>query len=148
MLGALYWPIALVHASAVSTGRRQWTERVHGAIDLVSGRIGLVDVDLPPHDSVEADTDRLVKPRLGKSEALASWHEYFRDYVDRRWKPLRPPALSVDEVAQVWVEYQVVSSQGRLLLADPVTGRADDLKNFPWVEQTLEKPLAVTRSLS
>lgn len=136
-LGPAYWPIAVIHATARSTGRRQWVERVQGAVDLVSGRIGLIDAELPEVTTVSAPTARLVPARLSRREALRSWHEYFRDWVDRRRKPLSPPELSVDEVERLWLGHQLAASQGREFLVDPVSHRAEELKHFPWAEQAL-----------
>lgn len=137
VVGAVYWPIAIVHARASSTGRRQWTERTVGAIDLVSGRIGIVDEEVPRRSEVVVDHGTVIPPRLGRDQALADWRDYFRDYVDRRRHPLRPPGLSVERVEPVWVEQQVVEHGGHRFLVDPVTHRADPLEGFPWVEQHL-----------
>lgn len=137
VLGELYWPIAVVHATARSSGRRQWVERVQGAIDLVSGRIGLVDVELPADREVEVGQERLIAARLGRAEALAAWHEYFRDYVDRRRKPMRPPGLSVDRVERLWVPHRVAVRGDARFLVDPVTSRAERMENFPSVAKML-----------
>lgn len=136
----LYWPIALVHATASGTGRRRWTDRVQGAIDLVSGRTGLVDVELPAAREVAVDPSERIPARLSRQQALEAWHEYFRDHVDRRHKPLRPPALSVDRIERLWLPNHVASSGGRSFLVDPLTARVDELKNFPHVERMLAEP--------
>lgn len=133
----LYWPIALVHATARSTGRRQWIDRVQGAIDLVTGRVGLVDLEMPPSQEIGALQLDCIPARLGRVGAAALWHEYFRDYVDRQRKPLRPPELSIDRIERVWLPNHVVTTAGRHYLVDAMVGRADDLRNYPVVEQML-----------
>jgi hypothetical protein len=137
ILGPAYWPIAVVHATARSTGRRRWVDRVQGAVDLVSGRIGLLDAALPEVATVTAAADQLVPARLSRQEALSSWHEYLRDWVDRRRKPLSPPDLTVDKIERLWLGHQHAVSQGREFLVDPVSHRAEELKNFPWAAQAL-----------
>jgi hypothetical protein len=137
ILGPAYWPIAVVQATARSTGRRRWVDRVHGAVDLVSGRIGLLDADLPGVTTLTASHDRLVPARVSRQEALGSWHEYLRDWVDRRRKPLSPPELTVDRVERLWLGHQHATVQGREFLVDPVSHRAEELKNFPWAAQAL-----------
>lgn len=133
----LYWPIALVHATARSTGRRQWIDRVQGAIDLVTGRVGLVDLEIPPSREIGAREVDCIPARVGRSSATALWHEYFRDHVDRQRKPLRPPELSIDRMERVWLPNHVVTTAGRDYLVDAMVGRADDLRNYPVVEQML-----------
>lgn len=139
--GPVYWPIAVVHATARSTGRRQWVERVQGAVDLVSGRIGLVDAELPDLHHPDADERRMVPARLGPDAALATWHEYFRDHVDRRRKPLRPPALSVDRVERLWLAHQLVTADDRAFLVDPMTARAEEATDFPWLAPVVDRVL-------
>lgn len=136
-----YWPIAVVEATAKDTGRRGWTDRTRGAIDLVSGRIGLVDTDLPTTE-VDVEERRLVPARLGPTRALEDWHDYFRDWTDRRRKPLRPPAFSVDRLQRLWLEHPVVALRGSLFLVDPATLRADPLEDFPWLAQLRDRPSA------
>lgn len=132
---SLYWPVAIVHASARSAGRRQWVERVQGAVDLVTGRVGLVDVDLPAAEEVAARPERLITPRLTRAQALGAWHEYFRDYVDRRRKPLRPPTLVADRVDTLWLRNRLVTAGSKRLLVDPLVSRVDDLRNYPYAAQ-------------
>jgi hypothetical protein len=135
LVGTAYWPIVIVEATARSTGRRRWTERVRGAVDLVSGRIGLVDEEVPVLEAVRVEEAAVVPPRLGRTLALEAWHEYFRDYVDRRRKPMSPPALAVDSAERLWLEHLILSDCDRQFLVDPVTHRADPLESFPWVIQ-------------
>jgi hypothetical protein len=137
-VGTAYWPIAIVEATARSTGRRRWTERVRGAVDLVSGRIGLVDEDVPVLECVQVEEAAVVPARLGRDVALDAWHTYFRDYVDRRRKPMSPPALSVDSVQRLWLEHLILADRDRQFLVDPVTHRADPIESFPWVIQARE----------
>ena len=136
--GIAYWPIAIVEATARSTGRRRWTERVRGAVDLVSGRIGLVDEEVRVLDSVYVEQGTVVPARLGRQTALDAWHEYFRDYIDRLRKPMSPPTLSVDSVERLWLEHLILTECDREFLVDPVTHRADPLESFPWVIQARE----------
>lgn len=136
----LYWPVAIVHATAAGTGRRQWVERVQGAVDLVTGRVGLVDLHLPPAEAVETDPARLITPRLDHEAATAAWHEFFRDHVDRRRKPLRPPALSADRVQTLWLRNTVVAAGSRRLLVDPLVARVEDLRHYPYVQRFLGIP--------
>ncbi|WP_154402158.1 hypothetical protein [Ornithinimicrobium cavernae] len=133
----LYWPIALVRATASGTGRRQWRDQVLGAVDLVSGRIGIVDVDLPPTRELTAAEGDLIPARMSRTVAERLWHEWFRDHTDRRRKPMRPPALSVDQIERVWLPNHLVTAGGRRFLVDPMVGRVEDLRNVPSVEQLL-----------
>lgn len=133
----LYWPIALIHATAQGTGRRAWTERVQGAVDLLSGRVGLVDVDLPPVRELPVPPADRIEARLSRSAAQAVWHEFFRDHVDRRYKPMRPPVLSLDRIDRLWLPNHVVSSAGRRFLVDAMVARVEELRNFPSIEQML-----------
>ena len=133
----VYWPIALVHATASSTGRRRWVERVQGAIDLISGRVGLVDLDVPDRREVQADERDCIPARLPRGVAELRWHEFFRDHVDRKHKPMRPPSLSVDRIERVWLPNHVVAVRDRRFLVDAMTARVDELSSFPSVEQML-----------
>lgn len=136
----LYWPIAVIHASAAGTfWGRPWTDRVLGAVDLVTGRIGLVDLDLPTTERVEAAPEACVAARLGQQRAEAAWHEYFRDYIDRRRKPMRPPTLTVDRIDRLWLPNHVASVGARTYLVDPLVGRVEELSCFPHVQQMLMK---------
>lgn len=139
--GPVYWPVAVVHATARSTGRRQWVERVQGAVDLVSGRIGLADAAPAVLPHPDADQRRTVPARLGPDAALTAWHEYFRDHVDRRRKPLRPPALSVDRVERLWLAHQLVTADDRAFLVDPMTSRAEEATSFPWLAPVVDRVL-------
>lgn len=130
----LYWPVALVHATARSTGRRQWVERVQGAVDLVTGRVGLVDLEVPEAREVRADERDCIPARVSRTVAELRWHEFFRDHVDRQHKPLRPPALTVDRIERVWLPNHVVAVGSRRYLVDGMTARVDELSNFPSVE--------------
>lgn len=133
----LYWPVALVHATARGTGRHGWTERCQGAVDLVSGRVGLVDLDLPQTQERPVRSEDCIPARVPRGVAELRWHEFFRDHVDRRRKPLRPPALSVDRIAQVWLPSHLVTAGARPYLVDALTGRVDALADFPYVEDLL-----------
>lgn len=145
VLGELYWPIAVIRASAAGTfWGKPWTDRVLGAIDLVTGRIGLVDVSLPATRETTATDDARIEARLSQQEALAVWHEYFRDYVDRRRKPLRPPALTVDGFERLWLPNHLVSADGHSYLVDPLVGRVDRLRDFPGVARQLRASGATT----
>lgn len=137
----LYWPIALVYAAARGTGRRQWTDQVLGAVDLVSGRVGIVDIDLPPTRDLTAEDRDLIPARMRRPLAERLWHEWFRDHIDRRRKPMRPPALSVDRIERVWLPNHLVIADGRQYLVDPMVARVDHLRNFPGVEQMLREQI-------
>jgi hypothetical protein len=134
---SLYWPIAIIHARATSTGRRAWIEHTVAAIDLVSGRIGLVDEKVPLEREVEVRPESVIPPRLGRQNALAAWHDYHRDYVDRRRRPMRPPALEVERIEPTWLEHRLVTQGDQRFVVDPVTLRADPLEHFPWVARCL-----------
>lgn len=138
MVASIYWPIAVIEARASSTGRRRWTEHTTGAIDLISGRIGIVDEEVPRQHDVSVDPETVIPTRLSRADALADWHDYFRDYLDRRRRPLRPPALSVDRIEPLWVEHQLVQQGEQRFLVDPVTRRADPLDHFPSVAQSMK----------
>lgn len=130
----LYWPVALVHATAQSTGRRRWVERVLGAVDLITGRVGLVDLDMPETREVHVEERDCIPARVPRQVAELRWHEFFRDHVDRRHKPMRPPALTIDRIERVWLPNHVVSVGSRRYLVDGMTARVDELSNFPSVE--------------
>lgn len=133
----LYWPIALVHATARSTGRRSWVDRVQGAVDLVTGRVGLVDMVVPEVRDARVDPGDCIPWRLSRSTAELTWHEHFRDHVDRKHKPLRPPSLSVDRIQRVWLPNHVVAVDDRRYLVDPMVARVEPLEHFAGIEALL-----------
>ncbi len=135
--GTVYWPIAVIYARATSTGRRQWIEHTLGAVDLVSGRIGLLDEEPQVERNVCVDPRAVIPPRLARPSVLSAWHDYHRDYIDRRRRSMSPPALAVERVEPVWLEHSVVVQGDRRFLVDPVSHRADPLQHFPWIEQRL-----------
>lgn len=128
---SVYWPIAVVTGTATGTGRRQWTHRSQGAIDLVTGRIGLLDRDVTRLRELPGLPEERVPPRLSRQQALESWHELFRDHVDRRFKPLRPPRLSLDSVEALWLEHYLVRVGEYRFLVDSVTGAPRDVRGLP-----------------
>lgn len=130
----LYWPVGLVHATARSAGRRRWVERVQGAVDLITGRVGLVDLDVPDTRELHVDERDCIPSRVPRHVAELRWHEFFRDHVDRKHKPMRPPALTIDRIERVWLPNHVVSVGSRRYLVDGMTARVDELSNFPSVE--------------
>lgn len=140
--GLVYWPVALVHARAEGQGRGTWVERIQGAVDLVSGRVGLVDLQLEdPRWCTVQDAHR-IPPRVPRGVAELRWHEFFRDHVDRRRKPMRPPALSIDRIQEVWLPAHLVTVGGRRYLVDALTARVDELADFPYVEGVLTERAA------
>jgi hypothetical protein len=120
-----------VAGTATGTGRRQWTHRSQGAIDLVTGRIGLLDRDITGTREAPDLPEGRVPPRLSRERALRSWHELFRDHVDRRFKPLRPPKLSLDSVESLWLEHYLVRVGEHRFLVDSVTGAPRDVRALP-----------------
>lgn len=136
--GTVYWPIALVHATAEGRGRRRWVDRVQGAVDLVSGRVGLVDLDLPRPEAATVPEARCIPARVPRGVAELRWHEFFRDHVDRKFKPMTPPAISVDRIQQVWIPSHLAAVGGRRYLVDAMTRRVDELRDFPYVEAVLD----------
>lgn len=133
-LGEVYWPLALVWASAAGTGRRQWREGLLGAVDLVTGRPGIVDVALPPLARQHVATGR-IPPRVPRDRALLTWHDFHRDHVDRRRKPFRPPRLTVDRVELAWLPHQLVGCGTSRYLVDTLVRRVDPLEDFPYVRE-------------
>lgn len=128
---SVYWPIAVLTGTATGTGRREWTHRSQGAIDLVTGRIGLLDRDVTDVRELEDLPEDRVPPRLSRQRAMDRWHELFRDHVDRRFKPLRPPRLSVDGLEALWLEHYLVRVGEHRFLVDSVTGSPRDVRSLP-----------------
>ena len=134
----VYWPIVCVRATADGRWlRKEWSERAYGAVDLVTGRVGLIDADLPPLRTQEVDPAACVEPELDAGGARDKWDAFFRNYVERRRKPLQPPAYTVDTVEPMWLPHHVVSEGSQQLVVDPMTRRAEPLADFPPIHRML-----------
>lgn len=138
LLGHVQWPMAHYRSTATSQGRRTWSMAVHGAVDLVSSRIGLVPGQLAVTTASLDTSDTIAPPRVGRAVAERLWYEYFRDKVYRRQRPWRPPALAVGRVELVHVPHALASCGSTLYLVDPMNQHAEELSNFPWVERHVQ----------
>ena len=136
--GDIYWPVLFIHATADGRWlRKEWTERVYGAMDLITGRIGLVDAAVPCAEPRAVPESRRLAPAFRPAEALEKWHEFFRDYVERKRKPLQPPVYRVDDHVHAWLPHHVVAAGNTTFLVDPVTRRPEPIDDVPKVREQL-----------
>lgn len=132
--GTLYVPVAVMEASATGTGRRRWHDRTRGMVDLLSGRVGLVDRELPPREPREAPAGDVVPALVPPQQASQLWHEFFRDHIDRRRRPMRPPQLVLDRCERLWLPLHLIHVDGGdSLVVDAITRRTDPVSLFPAV---------------
>lgn len=146
-LGTFYTPVAVIEATATGAGRRPWRDRTLGIVDLLTGRVGLADRSLPPLVERAVPAGAVVPARVPPQQASRLWHEFFRDHIDRRRRPMRPPHLTLDSCERRWLPLQVLDVAGGRVAIDPVTRRADPVTLFPALAQLLQagQPPSVPR---
>lgn len=135
--GHAYWPIALVKTIATIKVpfRRPFDVRVAGAVDTVTGRCGLVDVDLPERADRETSTAVVIGKRLDDTAVRAKWREYFRNHVVRQYRPSRIDRIEVVELEYCHLPYRVVVDGTRVYLVDELMRRVDPVDQLRHVER-------------
>jgi hypothetical protein len=138
----VYWPLAFFDASAstMTLRGRPWQARVATAADLVTGRLGVVDIDLPDLEPLAVSTADILAARWEPDELEDRWREFFRAYVHRRYRPLRAPELSIDRLRRAWLPYHVVAAGSRTYLVDLLTRRVDRLEDYEEVREVVAGP--------
>lgn len=76
-------------------------------IDAVTGRVGEVDVELPPRKSVDSSSDA-IDAELTLTDAKGEWDDWIFPYIDRRFRPFKRPDFSLDELELVHVPYWLI----------------------------------------
>ncbi len=76
-------------------------------IDAVTGRVGEVDVELPPRKSVDSSSDA-IDAELTPTDAKDEWDDWIFPYIDRRFRPFKRPDFSLDELELVHVPYWLI----------------------------------------
>lgn len=137
--GHAYWPIALVKTMATVKVpfRQPFDVRVAGAVDTVTGRCGLVDVDLPDRVDRDASADIVIEERFDDAEVRARWREYFRNHVVRQYRPSRIDRIEVVELEYCHLPYRVVVDGGRVYLVDELVRRVDPVDQLRHVDTYL-----------
>lgn len=107
----------------------------------MTGRAGVVDVDLPMTRPREVGKDDRVSACHDDAQVHNLWRDFFRDYIVRRRRPLRPPVLAVDRLEHVWLPYHVVAADDRRFLVDLLMRRVDPLRTFPEVLAVVDRSL-------
>lgn len=150
--GTLYVPVAVMEATATGTGRRRWHDRTRGMVDLLTGRVGLVDRELSPLEPREAPAGDVVPALVSPQQASRLWHEFFRDHIDRRRRPMQPPDLSLDRCERLWLPLHLVHVDGDSVLVDAITRRTDPVSLFPavarFVREREERPVRRPQEVS
>lgn len=77
-------------------------------IDAVTGRVGEVDVELPRRSPVETDSEAVLDAELTPTDARDEWDEWIFPYIDRRFRPIKRPEYSLDELELVYVPYWLI----------------------------------------
>lgn len=103
------------------------TVRFLVGIDAVTGRVGEVDVELPPRETVEVDPDRTIPVELAPAEAESEWRDWILPYVDRRFRPVKRPEFLLDELELVHVPYWLID-YGTLADSYVVSGLTEQIE--------------------
>ncbi|WP_254538535.1 hypothetical protein [Halomarina litorea] len=77
-------------------------------IDAVTGRVGEVDVDLPTREARRVDPSAVIAPDRSPVDAEAEWEEWLFPYLDRRFRPVKRPDYTLDDLELVFVPYWLV----------------------------------------
>ncbi|WP_129113430.1 hypothetical protein [Halegenticoccus tardaugens] len=77
-------------------------------IDAVTGRVGEVDIELPPREEQSVKKISVIPPRLDQDEAGAKWREWILPYLDRTYRPIKRPEYTLDRVELIYVPYWLI----------------------------------------
>lgn len=133
--GRAYWPIWLVTGTATFKlpFRQPRDARLEGAVDGMTGRCGVVDVNLPPVESRDCGDVVVIPERLDADAAGARWREFFRNYLWRRFRPAAIPRLEIADIRPCHLPYRVVVDGRGVYLVDELMRRVDPLDQMPEV---------------
>lgn len=133
--GRAYWPITLVKgvAAVKLPFRRPDDVRVAGAVDAVTGRCGLVDVELPVLEQRDAGDAVVIGECFDQDAVRTRWREFFRNYVVRKFRPSAIERLDIVEFEPCYLPYRVAVDGSRVYLVDELMHRVDPLDQLPEV---------------
>ena len=77
-------------------------------IDAITGRVGEVDVELPERRFEGVDPATVLEPTLNEEEVATVWREWLWKYLDRKYRPVKRPESSLDDLELVHVPYWIV----------------------------------------
>ena len=82
-------------------------------IDAITGRVGEVDVELPDRRVESVDPATVLEPTFEESEAENAWREWLWKYLDRKYRPVKRPESSLDDLELVYIPYRIVDYGSR-----------------------------------
>lgn len=77
-------------------------------IDAITGRVGEIDVELPDRALERVDPATVLEPDVDEPEAEVAWREWLWKYLDRKYRPIKRPETSLDELELFYVPYWIV----------------------------------------
>lgn len=106
----LYYPdyIAYTTVELRRVARSSRTVKFLVGIDAVTGRVGEVDIELPPRERRDVDGAAVIRPDLDRSDAESEWSEWIFPFLDRKYRPVKRPEYVLDRVELVYVPYWLV----------------------------------------
>jgi hypothetical protein len=82
-------------------------------VDAITGRVGEVDVELPDRRVESVDPAAVIEPTLDEHEIAAAWREWLWKYLDRKYRPVKRPESSLDDLELVYIPYWIVDYGSR-----------------------------------
>lgn len=106
--------------------------RFLAGIDGVTGRVGEIDASLPERRVEGVDPATVLEPDLDEGDAEAAWREWLWKYLDRKYRPVRRPETTLDDLELFYVPYWIVDhgSKGRSIAVSALTKDADRIEDI------------------
>ena len=126
----LYYPdyIAYTTVELRRVARSSRTVKFLVGIDAVTGRVGEVNIELPPRERRDVDGSAVIRPDLDRSDAESEWNEWIFPFLDPRYRPIKRPEYTLDRVELVYVPYWLVD-YGTLERSFVVSGLTKQVEN-------------------
>jgi len=90
--------------------RSSRTEKFLVGIDAVTGRVGEVNIELPPRERRDVDEAAVIRPTLDRSDAESEWNEWIFPYLDCKCRSVKRPEYALDRVELVHIPYWLVDN--------------------------------------
>lgn len=144
----VYYPVYLAFTTVTLHRylRGDVTVRFLAGVDGVTGRVGEIDVDLPDHRTKDIAPEAAIGTDLDERDAETAWRDWLFTYLDRKYRPVKRPDSSLDDLDLVHVRYWIVdngTSEDSFAIND-LTRQADRVEDVRGIAEYYE--MATARS--
>lgn len=144
----LYYPDYLAYTTVTlrRVGRSDKEEKFIAAVDAATGRVGEVDVTLPDVEKRTVPENRIVPIDFDEDDAEREWDDWLFSYVDRTYRPVKRPELSLDRLELVYTPYYIVDygPDADRYAISALTKQAELLEDIPPLDAAYSAPTLQT----